>query len=332
MQLISHLSSAGHPLLAEQKTRTLRIYLGATTAMYLYGVVAATLVLRPRPPLVQHWGGITAISLGVIGLVSLALRPHRHGFATFAAIVATPAVMIAHKTMTAEFVCLIAAMFLGIFLRAFYPPRQAFVLIAVLVIGCEAAVYLAPAPKLGFIDYLIIAVAIIGAAESIGFVMRALLAAACTDQLTGMQNRVGWEISTAHLMDQYGRSSDISITVVAIDLDGLKSINDTYGHPAGDRRIREYTKYWLTVAPAASVLARLGGDEFAVCIAHRDPAIVDAFINAVRRHTPEVSIGAAGEQARCARIADLYAAADRALYASRGRPLDDERSATELPE
>ncbi|MUL66721.1 hypothetical protein BOO86_19770 [Mycobacterium sp. CBMA 234] len=321
---MSHLASTGHPLLAQQKIRTLRIYLGATTALYLYGVLGSLLIIRAREPLIDHVGGIIAVMLGSVALIALAITPRSQGFATLAAIIATPAVMAAHKNMMAEFVCLIAAMFLGIHLRAFFAPRRAFALITLLLILCETAVYVAPALKLGFIDYLIIAVAIIGAAESFGFVTRALLAAVCTDALTGIQNRVGWEVSTTHLLGLYRRSPEATITVAAIDFDRLKAINDTYGHLAGDQRIREYTEYWRTTAPAASVLARLGGDEFAICIAHINSAIVDQFLDAVRQHTPHVSIGVASNAANQANVTELYAIADAALYATRGKYLLDE--------
>nr|WP_238391877.1 MULTISPECIES: GGDEF domain-containing protein [unclassified Mycolicibacterium] len=322
--MISHLASTGHPLLAQQKIRTLRIYLGATTALYLYGVLGSLLIIRAREPLINHAGGFVAVTLGSVALIALAVTPRSQEFATLAAIIATPAVMAAHKSMTAEFVCLIAAMFLGIHLRAFFAPRRGFALIVLLLILCETAVYVAPASKMGFIDYLIIAVAIIGAAESFGFVMRALLAAMCTDALTGIQNRVGWEVSTTHLLNMYSRSPETIITVAAIDFDGLKALNDTYGHPAGDQRIREYTEFWRTTAPTASVLARLGGDEFAICIAHTNSRTVDQFLDAIRQHTPQVSIGMASNAANQANVTELYAIADTALYATRGKYLLDE--------
>ena len=76
----------------------------------------------------------------------------------------------------AEFACLIAPMFLAMYLRAFYPLRQAGSLIAVLTGACV----IAPAtPKLT-ITYGIVAIAIVGAAESFGVVTRALVIAACT--------------------------------------------------------------------------------------------------------------------------------------------------------
>jgi hypothetical protein len=63
---------------------------------------------------------------------------------------------------------------LAMYLRAFHPPRAAWTLIGTLTGACVAAVAVAPAPHLGVIKFLIIGVAIVGAGESFGFVMRAM--------------------------------------------------------------------------------------------------------------------------------------------------------------
>src|SRR6202034_899935 len=118
------------------------------------------------------------------------------------------------------------------------------------------------------IDYLIFAIAIVGAAESFGLVMRALVSAACTDPLTGLLNRAGWEIATVDLL-AWSRSKAATITVITLDIDNLKQLNDIEGHLAGDEHLIGYAKCWRELTPANAVLARLGGDEFAVCIAER---------------------------------------------------------------
>ncbi|MDZ4234006.1 MAG: GGDEF domain-containing protein, partial [Dietzia sp.] len=112
-----------------------------------------------------------------------------------------------------------------------------------------------------------------------------------------------------------------SITVVALDIDSLKQINDTYGHQAGDRLIEEYAHRWRRAVPRQAVLARVGGDEFAVCIAADRPEVLDRFLRDIARQTSGVSLGVATQSSPDASIADLYAQADAALYQSRGRPL-----------
>ncbi|MCK5752872.1 MAG: GGDEF domain-containing protein, partial [Mycobacterium sp.] len=229
--------------------------------------------------------------------------------------------MAFHVTLTAEYLCLIAPMFLAMYLRAFYPPRQAWAMIAALTVACLVAVAVAPAPHVGIITFLIIAVAIVGAAESFGVLIRAMFAAACTDPLTGLLNRAGWEVGTTALLKRF-QSDPVTVTVVALDIDGLKALNDNYGHLAGDRRITEYADHWTHALPRDGVLARLGGDEFAACITGDR---IQGFLDAIERHTPEVSVGVATRSSPDARVAEMYAEADAALYRSRGRPLRDER-------
>lgn len=307
--------------LGTQRTRLLRIYLGATTFLYLYGVVFTLFPVRTDLRFANPAGGIVAIALGMAALGWIAFRPDRVAPAIVCAVAATPLVMAFHVTLTAEYMCLIAPMFLAMYLRAFYPPRQAWAMIAALTLACLVAMAVAPAPHVGVITFLIIAVAIVGAAESFGVLIRAMFAAACTDPLTGLLNRAGWEVGTAALLKRF-QTAAVPVTVVALDIDGLKAVNDTYGHQAGDRRITDYADHWKQALPRDAVLARLGGDEFAACISGDR---VQEFLDTIERHTPEVSVGVATRSSLDARVAELYAEADAALYRSRGRPLRDER-------
>ncbi|UMB69589.1 GGDEF domain-containing protein [Mycobacterium paraterrae] len=308
-------ADAGSGFYGKHQARLMRIYLGATTFLYVWGVVFGSFIrihpgLKPGNPA----GGIAAIVLGAAALAWLAVRPEKPGPATAAAIVATPVVMAFHVAIVAEFACLIAPMFLAMYLRGFYSPRLGVALVGALTSACVIALALAPVPKLG-IDYLIFVIAIVGAAESFGLITRTLVAAACTDPLTGLLNRAGWEIATANLLAR-ARSTGSSVTVVALDIDNFKQINDADGHVAGDRHLISRADLWREVAPANAVLARLGGDEFAVCIADRGgrrPA-AEQFVAAARRHTPGTSIGTASARAKNADIATLHAAADAELY------------------
>lgn len=322
MYRLSSLAGTGSRVFGRQRVRLLRIYLSATTFLYLYGVTFTLFPVRTDIAFANPIGGIVAIILGVLGLISLAIKPDRLWPATFAALAATPLVMAFHVTLTAEYLCMIGPMFLAMYLRAFHSPRQAWLLIATLTAACLVAVAVAPAPYVGVITYLIIAVAITGAAESFGLLMRAMFTAACTDPLTGLLNRAGWEIGTTDLLTR-SRGAGVSVTVVALDIDGLKSLNDTYGHQAGDRRITDYANHWRKAAPRNAVLARLGGDEFGVCFAGEKPSVVDEFVRSIRSNTPGASLGTATASLPDADIAGLFAQADAALYESRGRSLRD---------
>jgi diguanylate cyclase (GGDEF)-like protein len=262
---------------------------------------------------------MVAIALGLAALLWLAARPDKPAPATAAAMAATPIVMAFHRVITAEFACLIAPMFLAMYLRAFYSPRRGSILVAVLTGACVLALAVAPATKQFYLDYVIFVVAIVGASESFGFVMRALVTAACTDPLTGLLNRAGWEIGTVDLLTR-SRSGAVTITVIALDIDNLKQLNDVEGHLAGDEHLVNCAKCWRDLTPANAVLARLGGDEFAVCIAERTgsaPTAAEVFVAGVRLRTPGTSVGTAVHGGETADVVALYASADASLYAAK---------------
>src|SRR5690349_1518067 len=173
-------AGSGRRLVGGQQIRALRIYLAATTFLYAAGVAFTLFPVRENITLSNPVGGIVAIVLGVAALIYLAVRPNQPLPAVLAAIVATPIVMAFHQLITAEFSCLIATMFLAMYLRACHPPRQAWGLVLLLAALCLLALAVAPAPKAAT-TYLIIPIAIIGAAESFGVMARALVTAACTD-------------------------------------------------------------------------------------------------------------------------------------------------------
>jgi diguanylate cyclase (GGDEF)-like protein len=301
-----------------QQIRLLRIYLTLTTFLYCYGTVFAILRIRRDLAYGNPTGGVLAIVLGVAALIWLAVKPNKPGPATLAAIVATPLVMAFHIAITAELACLIAPMFLAMYLRAFYPPRRAAVLIGLLTLAAVVALAVAPFSKL-YINYLIWVLAIVGAGESFGLVMRALVTSACTDPLTGLLNRAGWEIATRNLVARR-RSPKSTISVVVMDLDGFKKINDTFGHLAGDEHLANRARRWRDLVPRDAVLARLGGDEFAACIAEHGPSSsAEQFVADVGQHTPDTSVGMASQPGDTADIAALYALADAKLYAAKGR-------------
>ena len=69
--------------------------------------------------------------------------------------------------------------------------------------------------------------------------------------------------------------NDVPLAVAYIDLDGLKQVNDTYGHDAGDAVLCEAARRLVAIVRGADVVARLGGDEFVVVYEPRDPVRID---------------------------------------------------------
>jgi diguanylate cyclase (GGDEF)-like protein len=86
---------------------------------------------------------------------------------------------------------------------------------------------------------------------------------ALTDELTGLRNRRGF-LLVADQGLRVARRSRAKCLLVFVDLDGLKHVNDTQGHEAGDMLIVDAARVLTSVFRASDIVARLGGDEFAV--------------------------------------------------------------------
>jgi diguanylate cyclase (GGDEF)-like protein len=144
---------------------------------------------------------------------------------------------------------------------------------------------------------------------------------ATTDVLTGLANRRSFE---ALMAQRPGRGP---FTVVVIDVDGLKEVNDSKGHLAGDALLTAVATALGTVTRRGDVLARIGGDEFAVLSFEADLGaaedIAERMLEALRQTTvvgitPRASIGIASGASEDDTL-EVFRAADGAMYlAKRG--------------
>jgi diguanylate cyclase (GGDEF)-like protein len=107
--------------------------------------------------------------------------------------------------------------------------------------------------------------------------------------------------------------------LATLDLDCFKLYNDTHGHPAGDRLLREMAAVWREELRARDFLARIGGEEFALLLPGTGPGDASAVVERLRARMPYEQTCSAGIVARKAgEGADsLTARADEALYASK---------------
>jgi diguanylate cyclase (GGDEF)-like protein len=135
-----------------------------------------------------------------------------------------------------------------------------------------------------------------------------------TDALTGTANRRCWdEEFAAELARAGGR-----VSIAVLDLDGFKALNDTHGHAAGDRCLKDCAAAWSAQLRPGDLLARLGGDEFAILLPGCALSDAHAVAERVRDATPGIgcSIGVAEWDGREDSQA-LHRRADRLLYAAK---------------
>jgi diguanylate cyclase (GGDEF)-like protein len=142
------------------------------------------------------------------------------------------------------------------------------------------------------------------------------------DSLTGLPNRAAFLTAVERRL-----GDDLGATVVLLDLDGFKAVNDTHGHAAGDALLSEVAVRLRTELHPGEVAARLGGDEFALLLGSTsDPAalqrrldaLVDVLCLPVELDGTSVSVGAsvgtAQAPAQGRSVDRLMRAADEAMY------------------
>lgn len=94
---------------------------------------------------------------------------------------------------------------------------------------------------------------------------------AVTDELTGVANRRAWYQQLDQALAR-GRRTGQPLSILILDLDGFKLVNDREGHAAGDHLLKTVSDLWVGELRATDVLGRIGGDEFAVILELTDGA------------------------------------------------------------
>ena len=87
-----------------------------------------------------------------------------------------------------------------------------------------------------------------------------------TDNLTGVYNRVRFEMLMKEQIEKTNNKSDAVFSIILLDIDGFKQVNDKYGHIVGDGVLKEVADIVLNNIREGDVFARWGGDEFALLL------------------------------------------------------------------
>lgn len=142
-----------------------------------------------------------------------------------------------------------------------------------------------------------------------------------TDVLTGLLNRRGWERFLRVEEQRYRRFGDPACVVV-LDLDHLKSVNDTRGHDAGDDYIRRAATALAGTVRGGDVLARLGGDEFGLLAVGATPEQTVELVGRMERALQAAGVSGSFGHAPYGVVAGFpgaWQAADRAMYEQKRR-------------
>jgi diguanylate cyclase (GGDEF)-like protein len=153
--------------------------------------------------------------------------------------------------------------------------------------------------------------------------------AAVTDPLTGVLNRRGFTEAVERELDR-ARRYDREFALAFVDIRGLKAINDTLGHLAGDELLRQAASLLRDCARAHDVVGRFGGDELGMLLVEQSADGADAVIRRIRAQVSaqrstaaldahwELTIGTANFPGDGDSFDELLGAADRRLYEQRG--------------
>lgn len=154
------------------------------------------------------------------------------------------------------------------------------------------------------------------------------------DQLTGLYNRVYFE----NELERLSSSREFPVTIISIDLDGLKLVNDTVGHEQGDRLLIACAQALREVFRGSDVLARVGGDEFVALlpqtgahtgevIAGRIESHIDDYNSKNKNQLPlSISLGMATAENNSKLLQDTYKEADDLMYRAKLHKGVDARS------
>jgi diguanylate cyclase (GGDEF)-like protein len=150
-------------------------------------------------------------------------------------------------------------------------------------------------------------------------VLDSLADEAQTDPLTGLPNRRAWDAQVKRV-----HAEGSQLVIAMIDFDHFKHFNDTHGHPAGDRLLKETAAAWRDQLRAGDLLARLGGEEFGLLLRDCDPETATEVTERLRGSVSEnwtcsagIAVGRLDESPE-----DTIARADVALYEAKAAGRD----------
>jgi two-component system, cell cycle response regulator len=165
-------------------------------------------------------------------------------------------------------------------------------------------------------------------AEQLRVNVQASIEMAATDALTGLFNRRYMETHLAHMVD-HAINRGKPLSVLSIDVDFFKSINDNHGHDAGDKVLQELAGRIRENVRGIDLACRVGGEEFTVILPSTDHGVAQTIAERIRKAVAQkpfnatanqknlritASVGIATLEGPQDRVEDLLRRSDQALY------------------
>ena len=152
-----------------------------------------------------------------------------------------------------------------------------------------------------------------------------------TDQLTGVHNRRSYN-QLANKEYARARRFDQPLSLLVIDIDYFKVINDNFGHDGGDNVLKQFTQICTTLLRQSDTLSRVGGEEFVVVLPMTNSVGANVIAERIKTHIADssfqttqthkkinitLSIGVSSLTANDSTIKDLFCRADKAMYCAK---------------
>ena len=146
---------------------------------------------------------------------------------------------------------------------------------------------------------------------------------ASTDSLTGIMNRRCFEEMSQNYF-LAARREQLPLSILIVDLDFFKSVNDTHGHKVGDEVLTDFTLTITKLLRGSDLFGRIGGEEFAILLFKTDNSgalkLAEKICNTIAQHcfphdeklTVSIGLGSLAEQEQT--VQELFERADKALY------------------
>ena len=266
-----------------------------------------------------------AVAAGVVGVVAVVLRDRFTYLATLlTSMLGPPMIAIGivagrggWSSVALMSLCTFVAVHTALVLR-----RSAAAGMIVWSAATAGAAGVIVSPHLPLVPLLVVLLVVCATLSGVtSWLMERMQRLAATDPLTGVANRTTFQAALELATAAVSRTGE-PLSLIAIDLDDFKAVNDTHGHAAGDQILIAATCAWHGALRARDVLARLGGDEFAAILPGSDAAEAARIAERLRKAMPPDTYCSTGRATwtHGQQTDELLIAADRDLYRTkRGR-------------